>query len=126
MIVGYGIDIMKTSRIKRAIERFGTRFIIRIYTKGEIEFCKKRKSHPFQVYASFWAVKEAAMKALGTGHRRGVRFRDIEVCHHPSGKPYLRLYGKSEKICKNLGTKNIEVSMSHLDNLVIGAVIFEK
>ena len=124
MIVGYGIDIMSTSRIKKAIDRFGRRFIERIYTKNEIALISRRKNK-YEVYSAYWAVKEATMKALGTGNRMGVYFRDIEILHEPSGKPYLKLYGWSKRHAERLGVKNTVISMSHLKDIVVGSVIFE-
>jgi holo-[acyl-carrier protein] synthase len=126
MIVGHGIDIMSTARIKKTIERFGTRFFRRIYTEYEIEFTRRRNKGALQFYTSCWAVKEAAMKALGTGARRGVRFRDIEVRHEGTGKPFLLLYGVAAEFAQRLEVDNIAVSMSHLRDVVVASVIFEK
>ena len=126
MIVGYGIDIMSTARIEKTIERFGDRFFRRIYTEYEIEFTRRRNKGALQLYTSCWAVKEAAMKALGTGARRGVRFRDIEVRHERSGKPFLLLYGVAAEFAQRLEVDNIAVSMSHLRDVVVASVIFEK
>ena len=124
MIVGHGIDIMKNSRISKAIARFEDRFLNRIYTEHERAVCERKKGSA-ERYTAFWAVKESVMKALGTGQRQGVRWRDIEVCHERSGKPYVTLFGKSKKIAKRLNVTHIAVSMSHLDDLVIASVIFE-
>jgi holo-[acyl-carrier protein] synthase len=125
MIVGFGIDIMSTARIGKAIERFGEHFLGRVYTDHERAQIEWRKSYGPQSYTAFWAVKEAAMKALGTGNRKGVRFRDIEVCHETSGKPYLQLYGVSRERADRLGVDSIVVSMSHLQDHAIASVIFE-
>ena len=124
MIVGYGIDIMSTIRIKNAIERFGERFLKRVYTDNEIQLVSRRKNK-YEVYTAYWAVKEATMKALGTGNRMGVYFKDIEILHEKSGKPYLKLYNWSKKHADKLGVKNVAVSMSHLKDIVVGSVIFE-
>jgi holo-[acyl-carrier protein] synthase len=126
MIIGYGIDIMSTARIEKAITRFNERFLRRIYTDYEIEFSRRRNAGSVQLYTSYWAVKEAAMKALGTGARRGVRFKDIEVRHERTGKPFLLLYGVAQEFARRLGVDNIAVSMSHLRDVVVASVIFEK
>jgi len=126
MVIGQGIDIMKTERIQRAIKRYGERFLKKVYTEYERAFCQTRKGNAIQVYTAYWATKEAAMKALGTGNRMGVRFCDIEIRHKLSGKPYIILYGKSKNISKKLGVNNISISMSHLDDLVVASVIMEK
>ncbi len=126
MIVGYGIDVMSTVRIKRAIANFGEHFLKRTYTEYELDFCWNHKKVSNQMYTSYWAVKEATMKALGTGNRKGVRFKDIEVHHEKSGKPFIKLYGMAKKFSEKLGVDNIVVSMSHLEDIVVASVIFEK
>jgi holo-[acyl-carrier protein] synthase len=78
------------------------------------------------VYAAFWATKEAVMKALGTGARHGVFFKDIEVRHERSGKPYVPLSGASKVFSESLGADNILVSMSHLEEIVVATAILEK
>ena len=125
MIVGYGIDIMSTERIQRAIERFNSSFLIRIYTDYERAFAKRRNKGAYQFYTALWAAKEATMKALGTGARKGVRFKDIEIHHERSGKPFIQLYGVASEIAQKLGANNIVVSMSHLKDLVVATVLFE-
>lgn len=125
MIVGYGIDIIEVSRINEIINRYDSRFFNRIYTINEQEYCNRRKSGSVQSYAALWAVKEATTKALGTGLRNGVKMRDIEVLHELTGKPYIKLYDKSKIIAQNLNVDNIVVSMSHLEDIAIGSVIFE-
>jgi len=126
MIIGHGIDIMSTSKIEKAITQFGNKFLDRIYTSSEKEFINKTRKGNTQIYASYWAVKEACMKALGTGNRNGVRFKDIEVHHESSGKPYLKLFGKSKEHAEDMGVDNISISMSHLKDIVAATVIFEK
>lgn len=127
MIIGYGIDIMKPSRIQGAIKSYGQDFIERIYTPTEIDSAKRKRyqSKVVELLTAYWSAKEATMKALGTGNRHGVRFKDIEVCHENSGKPYVKLYGKSKEISESLGVKNVVLSMSHLDDIVVASVIFE-
>ena len=126
MIVGFGIDIMNTARIRRVIERHGSSFLGRVYTDLEREYAERKLVGSDQVYTAFWAVKEAVMKALGTGMRQGVFFRDIEVRHERSGKPYVRLSGASKDLAERLGVDSIVVSMSHLEDLVVAAAVFEK
>ena len=127
MIIGYGIDIMKPSRIQDAIMRYKDEFLNRIYTNTERDSANRKRyiSGFMEVLTVYWSVKEATMKALGTGNRHGVRFKDIEVCHEGSGRPYVNLYGVSKETADKLGVKNIIVSMSHLDDIVVAGVIFE-
>lgn len=126
MIVGHGIDIMSTERIRQSIARYEYRFLNRVYTDYEIEFAKRRNRAANQFYTALWAAKEATMKALGTGARRGVRFKDIEIHHERSGKPYIKLYGVAKEFSKELGADSIVLSMSHLEDIVVASVILEK
>src|SRR5271154_537425 len=124
MIVGTGVDIAEIPRIRSSIERFGDRFLRRIFTEGEMAYCEA-KANRFERYAARFAAKEAAMKALGTGWSRGVRWRDIEVVREPSGKPTLQLTGVARQIADGLGVKNISLSITHSGNLALAHVIFE-
>ena len=124
MIVGMGLDISEIDRIEAVISRYGTSFLERIYTPREVRYCESHKNK-FERYAARFAAKEAAMKALGTGWRSGVRWRDIEVANAPSGKPTLNLAGVSREIADRLGVKNIGLSITHSGNLALAQVIFE-
>jgi holo-[acyl-carrier protein] synthase len=124
MIVGMGIDIAEIDRIEAAITRHGAPFLERLYTPAEIAYCERHK-HKYERYAARFAVKEAVMKALGTGWSRGVRWRDIEVVNQPSGKPTLRLAGVAGELAERLGVKHISISITHSGNLAFSQVIFE-
>lgn len=119
-----GVDVVEVDRIEAAIVRHGTPFLERIYTPNEIAYCESHKNR-FERYAARFAVKEAAMKALGTGWSRGVRWRDIEIANLPSGKPTLKLAGATEQIADRLGVQHISISISHGKNIAIAQVIFE-
>ena len=124
MIVGTGIDIAEVHRIRRTIERFGDRFLQRIYTPGEIRYCDS-KANRIERYAARYAAKEAAMKALGTGWNRGVRWRDIEVSRQPGSRPTIKFHGVAADFAAKLGAKNVALSMSHTPELAIANVILE-
>jgi holo-[acyl-carrier protein] synthase len=124
MIVGLGLDIAEIDRIEAAINRHGAAFLERLFTPAEVSYCERHKNR-FERYAARFAAKEAAMKALGTGWSRGVRWRDIEVAREPSGKPMLRLAGAAREIADGLGVKNISLSITHSGNLALAQVIFE-
>lgn len=124
MIVGLGLDIAEIDRIEAAINRHGAAFLERLYTPAEVAYCERHKNR-FERYAARFAAKEAAMKALGTGWSRGVRWRDIEVVREPSGKPTLRLAGAARALADGLGVKNISLSITHSGNLALAQVIFE-
>jgi len=124
MIVGTGIDIAEVPRIGESIERFGHRFLRRIYTEGEIQYCDS-KANPVERYAARFAAKEAAMKALGTGWSRGVRWRDIEVVRQPGGRPTIKFHGKAAEFAAKLSAKNVALSISHTKEQAIASVILE-
>lgn len=125
MIVGTGIDIAEPARVRAAAERYGERFLRRVFTPKEIAYCE-RKRNKWERYAARFAAKEAAFKALGTGWRRGVRWRDIEVTNRPSGRPTLHLSGQAKKFATRQGVRHISVSLTHAEHFVLAQVIFEK
>ena len=124
LIVGLGLDIAEVDRIEAAIQRHGVPFLERLFTPAEASYCERHKNK-FERYAARFAAKEAAMKALGTGWSRGVRWRDIEVTREATGKPTLRLAGAALQIAERMGVKNISVSITHSGNLALAQVIFE-
>jgi holo-[acyl-carrier protein] synthase len=124
MIVGLGVDITEVDRIEAAIERRGRPFLERIFTPGEIAYCETHR-HRAERFAGRFAAKEAAMKALGTGWARGVRWVDIEVVRERGGKPMLKLSGESRSIADRIGVKNIALTITHTGNTALALVIFE-
>ena len=124
MIVGLGLDIAEIDRIEAAITRHGAPFIERLFTLQEAAYCESHKNR-YERYAARFAAKEATMKALGTGWRRGVRWRDIEVAREPSGKPTIRLEGVARQFADRLGVKHISLTITHSGNLALAQVIFE-
>jgi holo-[acyl-carrier protein] synthase len=124
MIVGTGVDIAEVPRIRQTIERFGDRFLRRIFTEGEIRYCE-RKARRFESYAARFAAKEAGMKALGTGWSRGVRWRDIEVVRPRGQRPTIQFHGQASAIAATLGTNNIALSITHTSEEALAHVILE-
>jgi holo-[acyl-carrier protein] synthase len=124
MIVGTGIDIAEVPRIGQAIERFGERFLQRIFTAGEIRYCDS-KANRVERYAARFAAKEAAMKALGTGWNHGVRWRDCEVVRAPGGRPTMSFHGKAGEFAAKMGVKNIALSLTHTTEQAIAQLILE-
>jgi holo-[acyl-carrier protein] synthase len=124
VIVGIGIDLAEVDRIREAIERHGQRFIERVYTEKEIAYVE-RKANKYERYAARFAAKEAGMKAVGTGWKRGVRWRDFEVTNLPSGRPTLQLHGEAAKFADNLGVRNIALSITHTAAQGMAIVILE-
>jgi len=113
-----GIDIIEIARIKKAILRWEERFLRRIYTDAELRLYYRKP----QSLAARFACKEAVMKLLETG-RRGVSWRDIETLSHPGGKPLVNLYGRAQNKAKELGLKEIAVSLSHSKEYAIASVV---
>jgi holo-[acyl-carrier protein] synthase len=99
-------------------------FLRRIYTAREREYCERFKNK-YERYAGRFAAKEAAMKALGTGWRRGVRWVDLEVVRETSGRPTLAITGEAAKIAGQLGVKSVALSITHTENQALAQVIFE-
>jgi holo-[acyl-carrier protein] synthase len=124
MIVGTGVDLAEVDRIRKSIERYGERFVERIFTPGEIAYVE-RKANKYERYAARFAAKEAAMKAIGTGWKGGVTWRDFEVTNLPSGKPTLALHGVAAEIAAKLGVKSIALSLTHTSQLGMAHVILE-
>jgi holo-[acyl-carrier protein] synthase len=124
VIVGTGVDLCEVPRIRASVERFGARFTERVYTPSEIAYVE-RKANKFERYAARFAAKEAGMKAIGTGWKRGVRWQDFEVTNLPSGKPTLRLHGVAAEVAKKLGVRNIALSLTHTAELGMAHVILE-
>jgi holo-[acyl-carrier protein] synthase len=124
MILGMGVDIAEVERMKGVIERQGERFLRRVFTEREIAYCEKGKNS-YERYAGRFAAKEAAMKALGTGWRRGVRWVDLEVVRLESGQPKLVLKGEAKKIAEGMGVKHIAISITHTAKEGMAQVIFE-
>ncbi len=119
MIDSMGIDIVEVYRIRQAIQRWGDRFVQRIFTPWEINYCQS-KSFPEQSFAARFAAKEAVLKAIGTGYNNGVKWTSIEIVNDPLGQPAVRL-GKT--IQNIVGNRRIIISMSHTHDHAIASAI---
>jgi holo-[acyl-carrier protein] synthase len=124
MIIGTGVDLAEVARIRESVERFGDRFLHRIFTEGEINYCQRR-ANCFESYAARFAAKEACMKALGTGWSHGVRWRDIEVVRPKGQRPTIQFHGEAAAIAAKIGTKNIALSITHTSEQALAHVILE-
>jgi holo-[acyl-carrier protein] synthase len=124
MIIGTGVDIAEVPRIRESIERYGDRFLHRIFTEDEIRYCESKATR-FESYAARFAAKEAGMKALGTGWSRGVRWRDIEVVRPKGHRPTIHFHGEAAAIAQRLGAKNIALSLTHTSGQALAHVILE-
>jgi holo-[acyl-carrier protein] synthase len=124
-IVGTGIDITEVARVAASIERFGERFLKRVYTPGEIAYCQSKRRGAAESFAARFAAKEAAMKAIGTGLRRGVTWHDVEVAREPSGRPTIIFSGKAAEFAAKLGMKRVSLSLTHTEHQAMAQVILE-
>jgi len=124
MILGTGVDLCEVPRLRDAIARHGERLLRRVFTDREIAYAE-RKVNKFERYAARFAAKEAGMKALGTGWRGGLGWRDLEVTNLRSGRPTLALHGVAAKVAEKLGVKNISLSITHTEEQALAMVILE-
>ncbi len=124
MIVGSGIDITEIERIQQSVERYGQRFLDRVYTAAEQAYClRKRKSA--ESLAARFAAKEAGAKALGTGISHGVSWLEIEVVRESSGRPTLCFHGRAAEFAARLGAVRSALSITHTNTLAMASVVLE-
>ncbi len=122
MVLGLGIDLVHIPRIERALDRWGERFLSKVFTHEELSYCLRHK-RPAQTLAIRFAAKEACSKALGTGMRSGVAWRQMAITHEPSGRPILHLSGPALERAKALGANSWHVSLSHEGEYATAVVI---
>ena len=115
-----GVDIIEIKRVEKVALSYGDRFLKRIYTDGEIEYCRGRAPQ----LASRFAAKEAVMKALGTGIR-GVGWRDVEIARKRGMAPHIKLHGRAKKRASQIGLKGLTISLSHSKEFAVASVIGE-
>lgn len=124
MILGIGTDLTEVARIRQSIARYGERFVNRIYTEVERRYAVS-KANAAERFAARFAAKEAGMKAIGTGWRRGVTWHDFEVVNEPSGRPTLKLHGVAREIAEKMGVQRISISLTHTAEIAFAIVILE-
>jgi holo-[acyl-carrier protein] synthase len=124
MVLGLGTDLIETRRVQQSIDRFGERFLERIFSAGEIAYCK-RKKNAAESFAARFAAKEAGAKALGTGISHGVSWKEFEVKREVSGKPSLHLSGRAAELAVAMGVKRIQLSLTHSRELAMAVVVVE-
>ena len=122
-IIGHGIDIIQTGRIKRSVEEHGARFLDRVYTRAEQDYCERNKKRYYEHLAGRFAAKEAVLKVLGTGWRGGIAWTDIEILPEPSGQPIVRLTGECARIARKRGITRWIVSISHIETHATASAI---
>ena len=125
MIEGTGVDIIEVKRIKEAVEKWGDRFLNRVFTEGEIEYSRKRKFFHQHLAARF-ATKEAVIKAFGNNFHEPIKWRDVEISNESNGRPQIKLRGDYEHLRLTEGVNDIIVSMSHTKNYAVASAILIK
>jgi holo-[acyl-carrier protein] synthase len=124
MLIGTGVDLIEIERIAHSIERYGDRFLRRVYTDHEIAYCS-RKRDSAESFAARFAAKEAGAKALGTGISMGVTWNEFQIARQPGGRPVLELRGRAALLARQLGVKTISLSLTHSGSLAMATVMME-
>ncbi|MBW1992689.1 MAG: holo-ACP synthase [Deltaproteobacteria bacterium] len=126
MIYGVGVDLVRVDRIAKAIDRYGERFLARIFTPAEIAYCQSRSRRAVWQFAQRFAAKEAFSKALGVGLRAGgIRWREVEVLPNSMGKPEIHLTGRARELCNQAAIRNMQLSLADEDNHAVAVVVLE-
>jgi holo-[acyl-carrier protein] synthase len=124
MIYGVGIDLVRVSRMEKVIQRWGGRFVERVFTPDEAALCERRRS--FSAYALRFAAKEAFSKALGLGMTNGLKWREIEVYHERSGRPGLHLYGRADELRRFHKINRVHLSLSDEGDYGVAVVVLDR
>ncbi|MBA3960562.1 MAG: holo-ACP synthase [Chthoniobacterales bacterium] len=123
-ILGIGVDVVDCDRIQSSMERFGDRFLGRIFTAGEIAYSKSMK-FPARHFAARFAAKEALSKAFGTGIGKAMGWRDLNVQKKESGEPFVVLSGGAKKMADERGVTKVWISLSHTDRIGMATIVLE-
>jgi holo-[acyl-carrier protein] synthase len=124
MVLGIGTDMIEIERMQASFDRFGERFLARIFTPEEVTYCMRKKNAAESLAARF-AAKEAGAKALGTGISRGVSWTEIEVHRRPGERPTLHWSGRAAELAQKMGVKRTSLSLTHSRQLAMAVVIVE-
>jgi holo-[acyl-carrier protein] synthase len=122
-VIGHGIDIVETGRVRQLVERHGQHFLDRCYTTREQEYCSRNPKRYYEHLAGRFAAKEAVLKVLGTGWRGGIAWTDVEILPEPSGQPRITLSGECLKIAAALGIGQWHISISHIETHATASAI---
>ena len=124
-VVGIGVDIVENARIQHSLDRFGERFLHRVFTEGEIAYCQSMK-FPARHFAARFAAKEAASKAFGTGIGKSMGWREIDVHKHDSGQPFVVLEGGAKQLAAERKISAVWISLSHTDHHATAMIVLEQ
>lgn len=123
-VAGIGVDLVEVARIEHSIERFGERFLHRVFTEGEIDYCKSMP-HPARHFAARFAAKEAVSKAFGTGIGKSLRWKDIDIRRKSTGEPFLVLSGRAQELAAERSLRASFVSLSHTDHHAVATIVLQ-
>lgn len=123
-VLGIGVDIVETSRIQHSLDRFGARFLNRVFTAGEIAYCESMK-FPARHFAARFAAKESVSKAFGTGIGHAMGWRDIDVHREGSGQPFVVLEGGAKELGAERGVTAVWISLSHTEHHAVATAVLE-
>ena len=123
-VLGIGIDLVENARIQHSIERFGERFLHRVFTAGEIAYCQSMK-FPERHFAARFAAKEALSKAFGTGIGKAMGWREIDVRNKPSGEPFLVFSGPAQELATQRGVSSALITLSHTEHHAIACIVLD-
>ena len=122
--IGLGVDIVGVEKFSRIVEKRGARFLERLFTPAERKYCEQKVSR-FEDYSARFAAKEAFLKALGQGLRRGLSWKDVEIINNRLGKPMLNVSGGAKEIADRCGAKSYHLSLSHTTECAMAVVILD-
>src|SRR5258708_5795666 len=125
MVLGLGTDLMETRRVQESIDRFGERFLERIFTAEEIAYCLRKRKNSAESFAARFAAKEAGAKALGTGIARGVSWQEIEVRRRQGERPTLHWSGRAAERAQTMGVTRTALSLTHSRSVAMAVVVVE-
>ena len=121
-VVSHGIDMVECGRMAELIDRYGDRFLKRVFTPAELAYCRGRRREVEHLAGRF-AVKEAVLKVLGTGWRKGINWTDVEVTNEPSGRPRVSIKGRCREVADEQHITDILISISHIETHAIGSAV---
>lgn len=123
-VIGIGVDLVECARIEHSLERFGERFLQRVFTKGEIEYSQSMK-YPARHLAARFAAKEAVSKAFGTGIGKSMGWKEIDVRRRETGEPYVVLEGGAKKLAEEREVSKVSISLSHTEHHAMAVIVVE-
>ena len=123
-ILGIGVDLVECARIQHSLDRFGERFLRRVFTVGEIRYSQSMK-FPARHLAARFAAKEALSKAFGTGIGKSMGWKDIDIHRKPSGEPFVVLEGSAKQLATDRGVRKVWISLSHTEGHAMAVIVLE-